>query len=135
MGDKQLPVDPMVQFQADLTKRIREDIKDLLPEGALLELVKKAVEQEFFQPKIKKDQYGRVEAAEPSWFVKEVVKRAEPLMIRLVTDTFAEHDELIEKVIKNFLDENKLTILITHQLISHFENLSTEMINKLQGFN
>ena len=39
------------QFQAKVVERLRDDIRDLLPEEVLKELVTRAVEHEFFKPR------------------------------------------------------------------------------------
>ena len=102
--------DPMADFQAKLRERVREDIRDLLPEAAVAALVQKAINDEFFTERTIEDGSGwnsRTRKA-PSLFVEEVVRAAKPIMDAVVKQYIADHPDCVEKVIKDFLDENKL---------------------------
>jgi hypothetical protein len=101
-------IDPMADFQAKLQKRVRDDIRDLLPEDAVAALVKNAVEDEFFKPRMVAEDRWSSPKERPSWFVEEVVKAAQPIIQDAVKAAIAAHPAAVEKVIKDFLDENKL---------------------------
>jgi hypothetical protein len=107
--------DPMADFQAKLQQRVREDIRDLLPEDAVAKLVQQAVEKEFFQPRRVDEGYGRSSEA-PSWFVQEVVKAATPIIRAAVDKCIADNPAAVEKAIADFLGPNRLTILTTDHL-------------------
>lgn len=113
-----IKTDPMAEFQAKLQQRVRDDIRELLPEDAVAGLVKKAVEDVFFTPRIIKDPDGwsSRDRQGPSWFVEAVTKAAEPIIRDAVAKCVASHPDAIEKVIKEFLDTNKLAVIATTHL-------------------
>lgn len=112
-----IPVDPMADFQNKLKERVRNDIRDLLPDDAVAALVKKAVEEEFFKPRKIDEGYGRTKE-EPSWFVTEIRKAAEPIIREAVGKVIAESPETVHKVIAEYLDTNKLSVVTAGMLTS-----------------
>lgn len=112
-----LKIDPMRDFQEKLQARIRDDIAQLLPDDAVADLVKKAVEKTFFEPRVINEGYGR-QTEHPSWFIEAVTKAAEPAIARAVADRLSENNKHVERVINEFLDQNKLTVLVTQHLTS-----------------
>lgn len=109
--------DPMAEFQAQLQERVRNDIRDLLPADAVAALVQRAIDDEFFKPRQVQDgSWGSRTKEVPSFFVEEVVKAAKPIIEAAVAKFVAEHPEAIEKVIKDFLDTDKLAVATATQL-------------------
>lgn len=132
MNELARKVDPMEDFKVKLQERVRNDIRDLLPEDAVAALVQKAIEEEFFKPrKIECDSFGRSKEA-PSWFVSEVVKAAEPMMRQAVSDAIAAHPDMIDKVVRAWADTNKLTIMATERMTGMLGTLISDMSMKLQ---
>lgn len=114
-----IKTDPMAEFQDKLRARVREDIRDLLPEGAVSALVQKAVEDEFFKPRIIVVQgYGSRDREAPSWFVEEVVKAAEPIIKAAVEKCIADHPAAVQKAIDDFLGPNMLAVVATQHMTS-----------------
>lgn len=111
-------VDPVEAFQDRIKERVRNDIRDMLPDEAVAELVRRAVEEEFFRPRKVEVERGFSSRTEvhPSWFVEEVVKAATPIIKQAVVQAVADRPEVIEKVIGDFLDQNKLAAFVTAHL-------------------
>lgn len=116
--------DPMEEFRDKLQKRVREDIRDLIPEDAIEALVKRAVEDEFFKPSKEFDHstYASRVVECPSWFVKEVVKAVTPIMNECVQKFVEENKELIEKQLQQFFERERLCLLVTEKLTDKLNN-------------
>lgn len=114
MNEIAKPIDPMADFQTKLRERVRSDIRDLLPEDAVSALVTKAVEEEFFKPRQVYTGYRHEDR--PSWFVEEVTKAATPIIKAAVEKTIKDHPDAIERVIREYLDTNKLAVITTSAL-------------------
>lgn len=113
------PGDPMAEFKAKLEAKVREDIAELLPETAVAELVKKAVEDVFFAPRVEVENRGsyherRIE--KPSWFIEAVAKEAKPLLDAAVNKFVAEHQVEIDKAVAEYLTPQNLTVLAVGSL-------------------
>jgi hypothetical protein len=133
MNEIAKPFDPMQDFQEKLVKRVREDIRELLPDDAINGLIERAVTESFFTETVTQDRWGG-KTREPSWFVKEVVKAAEPLLKAAVERYVAAHPAEIEKVIENFLEKNSLTVLTAKMLSDRFfDAVSTATSNMLNS--
>jgi hypothetical protein len=115
MNQVAVKTDPMTAFQEQLRERVRNDIRDLLPEDAVAGLVKQAVDAEFFKARRIDEGYGRW-SEKPSWFVEEVVKAAKPIIEAAVQKTVADNPAVVEKAIKEYLDENRLTVAVASRL-------------------
>lgn len=127
------PTDPMAEFQAKLKDRVRDDIRDLLPDDAVAGLVKKAVEDVFFTPRIvKATGWSGRDEERPSWFVEEVTKAAEPIIRAAVAKCVADSPQAVEKVISEFLDQNKLAAATAAQLTSMLSGMVMTLQNSLQ---
>lgn len=127
-----VPTDPITEFQDKLKQRIRDDIRDLLPDSAVAGLVEKAVNEEFFQPRRVDEDYGRWRM-EPSWFVTEIRKAAEPIIRAEVSRFIAENPAAIEKVIAEFLDTNKLTVTATGVLVDMLSGVIHQLSVTMQN--
>lgn len=122
-----IKLDPMADFQAKLQERVRDDIRNLLPEEAVAALVKKAVEDEFFKPQtVLVNSWETKEV--PSKFMAAVVDAAKPIIAEAVAKVVSEHPAAVEKAIKDFLDENRLTIATTDRMT----RMLSDMIMTLQ---
>jgi hypothetical protein len=133
MNELARKVDPMEDFKVKLQERVRNDIRDLLPEDAVAALVQKAIEDEFFKPrKVDTGGYNGRTEERPSWFVSEVIKAAEPMMRQAVSDAIAAHPDMIDKVVRAWADTNKLTIMATDRMTGMLGTLISDMSMKLQ---
>lgn len=104
---------PMEAFQERILKKVRNDIADLLPEEAIKAMFDKALESVFFQgnPEIK-DQWGHLkQRAEPSWFVAEIARQAEPIVKAYVEKHMEQFKPQIEEEIKKFLKAENLMMI------------------------
>ena len=106
---------PMDDFQAQVISRLRDDIRDLLPEAALAELVKRAVDETFFQERKTDRGYGSY-TTRPSWFVEEVTRAAQPMLERAVRDFIASREDVIKQAIDKFLTQERLSVLMAGRL-------------------
>jgi hypothetical protein len=133
MNELARKIDPMEDFKVKLQERVRNDIRDLLPEDAVAALVQKAIEEEFFKPrKVESAGYSGRMVEAPSWFVSEVIKAAEPMMRQAVSDAIAAHPDMIDKVVRAWADTNKLTIMATDRMTGMLGTLISDMSMKLQ---
>ncbi len=83
---------PMQAFQEKLKERVRQDIAQLLPEDAIQELVKRAIEDGFFAPIERSTPNYPYSEKVPSYFVQEVAKAAAPLIRKAVEDLVREKE-------------------------------------------
>lgn len=121
--------DPMKDFQDKLQARVRDDIRELLPQDAVAGLVKKAVEDVFFTPRKEKEPgWNGREITRPSWFVEAVTEAAKPIIKEAVEQFVAKHPLKVEQVLKDFLDENKLAVATA----KYTNELLAAMIGSLQ---
>lgn len=111
-------VNPMDTFQQDVIKKLRESIRDMLPDEVLKEMVHKAVTKEFFEPtKIKNPNYNGYErngpeyTVGPSWFTKEVVEQSKPMIKTLVLEYVEQQKPNLEAAITAFTKDNSLMLL------------------------
>lgn len=126
-------IDPMKEFQDKLKQRVRDDIRDLLPDDAVAGLIKKAVEDMFFTPRIETEPgwNGRT-VQKPSWFVEAVSVAAKPIIEAAVKRVVDEHPAEVSMVIAEFLDSNKLTVQTTSILTSMLSGAIHDLIVQLQ---
>ena len=96
---------PIQTFQERITEKIRKDIGELLPEEAIKALFDKAIADTFFTPK---DGYGR---EQPSWFTREIIKVAEPILNKAVAEYVESHKEVIQAAISQYLTGQNITLL------------------------
>lgn len=123
--------DPMADFQQKLQQRVREDIRELLPADAVAALVQKAVEKEFFEPRRIPQRYGSDEI-QPSWFVAEVVKAAQPVIAEAVKKCIADNPACVERAIAEFLDQNRLAVVATQHMTSMLSDVLYQVNQRLQ---
>lgn len=108
-------VNSMDQFQQDVITKLRESIRDMLPDEVLKGMVQKAVTDEFFKPrKIPNPNsgYGRSDFVDgPSWFMTSVIEQTKPIIKELVVAWIQEHKPELEEAIQTFLREQNLMLL------------------------
>lgn len=100
-------------FEENIKERLRRDIGDLLPDSVLSDLVTKAVNSLFFEPRKNRSQWG-TEIYEKSWFLQEVEKLMK---------------ERIQEEVKTFFTENRNEVLTKFT-----EAIKEELPRLLAGF-
>lgn len=103
--------DPMEDFRHRVKEKLKADIGEMMPDAALNELVRRAVDETFFQPRVVKDSYGRIESSKPGWFVEEVTKVASPMLAAAVNKYVNDNEETIKKAIVEFTTQQNLMLL------------------------
>ena len=106
------PADPMNDFQEKIIKRLRDDIREMLPDEALEKLALRAVDDEFFKPRERFDSYSRVIDSRPSWFVEKVAEIARPIIQEKAAQFVEANQSLIEKSIYSFVSAENLSLLM-----------------------
>jgi len=98
-------------FEQKITERIRKDIGELMPDEVLRDIVTRATENVFFQRVLKRDQYGRDKAAEPSW-AEQVVKNCLMKKAKEVAETWmSANNDRILALINEQLEKGVLGIV------------------------
>lgn len=113
MNDITTNKSPMAEFQERVMEKLREDIGAMLPPEVLTEMVRRAVEEQFFKPRIvdtNPGSYSNRKVEKPSWFVQTVTEVAEPLLKQMVTEYVEKNRGVIEQGIRAFLDDQKLLV-------------------------
>lgn len=107
--------DPGTEFKARVIERMKADIGSLMPDEVLQALVKEAVQQLFFQkvrvPKPGRSHYSDEMVEHPSWFVAEVMKQVEPLVLSEVAKYVAEHENDIQTTVRATLERDKVALV------------------------
>lgn len=109
---------PMQTFEEKVKARLKETIADMLPDEALATLTQRAVDEQFFKERVTVDQYNRVSSKEPSWFVQEVAKLAEPIIKAHVAKAFEERRAEIEAAVEKFCADQNIALLMTASMTS-----------------
>ena len=122
MNEVTTNTDPMAEFRERVLKKLQADIGEMMPDEALSGLIERAVEEQFFKPVIEVNDYGRETKNEPSWFVREVAKVAEPFIKREVANWITDHEDEIGQAVKQFLDDKSLMILTLQAMKQHTQN-------------
>lgn len=125
------PIDPMAEFKAKLGERVREDIRNLLPEDAVSALVQEAVRETFFKPRRIDEGYGRFKET-PSWFVEEVAEVAKPLLQKAVGEYVAANKATIETALAAYLSPQNLTLLAVGSLSSDIRAALSDLANAVR---
>lgn len=99
---------PMQNFETKVKERLIKDIGELIPDEALVELVKKATEDCFFKPqkKVTGTGYNQRETTEPSVFEQTVKALLAERMDKAINLWLSEHSELMAKELKSFVETN-----------------------------
>jgi hypothetical protein len=98
-------------FQEKLIGRIREDIRDLMPEEVITGLIERAIQEEFFKPRLVED--GRWDKRyKPSEFVEEVIKAAQPILQAAVSDFVSANGDMIKTAVTGLLKKEAVAIIL-----------------------
>ena len=120
---------PLGDFGTKLEARIREDIKELLPEDALQRLIEKAVNDSFFKPRVLPRFSGgryRTETYDaPSWFVTAVTEASEGILKRMVKEFVDDQEEVIEQVVTATLQDHFIAVMVGEAMIRKVEGALT----------
>ncbi len=111
MNDLTETTGPLASFQNKVAKKLRKDIGDMLPDGALAELVQRAVEDQFFNERVVDRGGFNGREIIPSWFVSEVAKIAEPVIKKHVEKYVADNEATIRKAVDQYLTDANLTLV------------------------
>lgn len=131
---KQLPPkDAMREFQDRVVEDLKGKMGEMLPDEALKELVKRAVEEQFFKPRIESDDdsWSPRKVEKPSWFVAEVTKQAAPHIQQLIKEHVEANKEDIQKAVAQFLETQNLLLLTFAALKVHTMQDFMEMANTI----
>jgi len=135
MGTMPTTSDPMTNFRERIAEKLRADIGAMLPDDALIAMVRQAVENEFFKERTVDDGQYHTKTA-PSWFVTEVTKAAEPILREMLAHYIKENRPVIEKALADFLSHETLLLMTfgalreaTQQDLMTFAN---DIINRMQ---
>ncbi|HPT26294.1 MAG TPA: hypothetical protein PLZ95_07725 [Bryobacteraceae bacterium] len=111
---------PQQAFEEQIKERLRQNIGELLPDEVLSEMVKKALTDMFFTPRIQRDRWGG-QVENPSWFEEEAGK--------LLRDRISEY-------LKTWLKENgpDLTRQVQEQISKNATSvIAAFFVSVLQG--
>ena len=108
--DEIATISPMETFQQKVVDKLKADIGVMLPDEVLTGLVQRAIDEQFFQPRIEQDNYSR-RTEHPSWFVEEITKLAEPMLRKMLTEIVKEREPEIKKAIEEFLSTQNLMLI------------------------
>lgn len=132
MGDVIEVSNPMQDFQDKLKARVRDDIRDLMPEGAVEALVKKAIEDVFFTPRVTHEGgYNSRRVESPSWFIEAVTKAATPMIDEAVKRCVERNPAAVTKVIEDFIDSNRLAVATTKYLNGMLSDALLQVLGKM----
>lgn len=62
---------PQMAFEEKVKERIRDSIGDLMPDEVLVDILRRAIEEQFFEQTLTEDRWGSKHYQEP-WLLKEV---------------------------------------------------------------
>lgn len=129
--------DPMKDFQEKVSKKVREDIANLLPEEAIKALFDKAIDDIFFKatPELRNSYNNVTQKAEPSWFHKALVESAKPLIEAEIKRRVDEFKPEIEAVVKEHLTQQQLILtsasVVTKLTIDACRADAYQMVNQI----
>jgi hypothetical protein len=116
-GAIQPPSNAFADFQEKVLARLRSDIGSLMPEEALRELVRRAVEDSFFKERVTPpNNPWSNESRRPSWFVEEVTKVAKPAIEAESKRFVAENADVLKKALADFLTRESLLLMVMANL-------------------
>lgn len=111
MGNEVVEVaNAMEAFQQRVIEKLRADFGKMLPDEVVNGLVKRAIDEQFFEPRTIKDgSYNTRE--EPSWFIQEITKLGEPILRKMLKTYLETHKPEIEKAMTEFIGTQNLTLI------------------------
>lgn len=104
---KSTQISPQKQFEDKVTDRLKSDIGELIPDEALSELVQRAMQTMFFEPKktTNGQGYRSKTVRGPSFFEAEVLHQVKPLLEREIKTWVNANEEGINIIIKEALSK------------------------------
>jgi polyhydroxyalkanoate synthesis regulator protein len=115
---------PMQTFEEKVKARLKETIADMLPDEALAALTQRAVDEQFFKTRrTGTGAYNDPYKDNPSWFVEEVGKLAEPIIRAHITEAFKERQSEINEAIKKFVADQNIALLMTTAITSNMSQM------------
>ena len=128
-------IDPMDSFKEKIIASLRDNIREMMPEAALSELVNRAVDETFFQPRVDRDRWGHEKTRQPSWFVEEVAKAAEPMLRESVNALIKARRDEIDAAINEFVNDKNLTLIAVRSMTSDLSvAIQTAVLNLSRGY-
>lgn len=116
--------DPIKEFQNNVIAKMRGEIRGLLPDDVLQELMVKAVNSNFFEKRsiVEGSGYHQKTIEKPSWFEEAVHDLAKPLLEEHVRKFMEDNKEKIDESLKDLLEPNMLTLILIQNLGVHTSN-------------
>lgn len=108
----EITVNNMNSFTKKLEERIRNDIADLIPDEALQEIIKTAIDRAFFEERIIKDG-AYIERREVPWIIKLIKEEINERVECEVEDWFINNENVVKEIINNKLNAGIVTCMIT----------------------
>lgn len=122
---------PLETFQKKVTDKIRQDIGQMLPEEVVKALFQKAIEEEFFEPRIEWTGYNNnTRVDKPSWFVEAISKEAKSLIEAHVKEFFESKKPEISEEIKKFLNDQNLLVSVMQFMTYYTQDQIRNALNQ-----
>jgi hypothetical protein len=121
--------DPIQRFQNSVKDKIKANIADALPDDVIAALFQRSVDEQFFKPVEKKDNYGYSRGVEPSWFMQEVKVLAEETIKTKTAEWFDNNKCVVDKAMETLLKPEVLTSFVMHSLIKQYSDDSIRSFN------
>lgn len=83
---------PAQAFEDKIKDRLRQDIGSLMPDDVLQQLIVKAINSIFLEPRVSRNSYGSVTDTKPSWFQETVERLLRQQIDKLLNDYVKEHE-------------------------------------------
>src|SRR3990167_6699944 len=107
-------IDLTSNFQQKMFERIRDSIGELMSEDDLKKMVAVATEKAFFEPRTRKDNYGRVEQYKDSIIVEELRKLLSQHVETAVRQWIEEHPEAVNKAVGESISKGMYGMIISY---------------------
>lgn len=117
------------EFQAKMKERMRAAMGDLMPDAVLADIVKRGVEEAFFQKRVEKSYYGQ-ETTKPPWLVEFLETELKQQVQVSVTNYIRDNPEVVQKVISEVLGKNMVSAM-TNALAFVFEPAFRDLDRKM----
>ncbi len=113
---------PMETFMERVKAKLRDDIGSLLPDEAVSEMVQRAVDEEFFKPRLVpkpgRSTYSNDTIEKPSQFQEMVLEAVTPIIQKRVLKIVKDHDEEINEQIQKTINDG-----ITKLFLKSFDEI------------
>jgi hypothetical protein len=95
---------PSQAFEEKIKDRLRRDIGDLIPDEVLAQLIQRSINSIFFEPRVKKSEYGHTLESKPSWFQETVEGLLRKEVDRLLHDYLENNREALKAEFTKILE-------------------------------